>query len=241
MRWRALGGPMVLAVWQFAPVTTAQDSLGRVRIGFGYGGGRFEQTSVDCSGDVIGSARAKYATGGVNADVWLANRFRISGFATRQTVDDEIDVSGSGASVFAGTTNYYGIQFAHEGQRFGLGLGSVRGGGATFRPLQLSTYMRIGDIDGVHFRSDFNDPSALFGTLGTLRVGLERNAGHLRGPSWFAGLAACHFCGDTVDPSVFGVLRIPVKGPFEATAQGLFGAGDQGSVASWGVGFRASF
>jgi hypothetical protein len=99
----------------------------------------------------------------------------------------------------------------------------------------------MGNIDRLHFRSDYNNPSAMFGTLGAVRLGLERNTGHLRGPSWFFGLAACHFCGESADLPVFGELRVPVAGPFEVTGQGLFGRTSRASVWSWGVGFRASF
>jgi hypothetical protein len=232
---------MVLAAWQFAPVTTTQDSIGNVRIDFGYGGGRFEQTAVDCSGEVIGATRARYSSGGVSAEVWPSDRLRISGFGSRQTIDDEFEVSGTGAAVYPETIDYHGVQFAWEGQRFGLGFGTMRGEGESIRPAHFNSYLRIGDIDRAHFRTDYNNPSALFGTLGTIRLGIERNTGHLRGPAWFAGVASCQFCGETSDFSAFGALRLPVAGPFEATMQGLIGSAKEGSVASWGVGLRASF
>lgn len=241
MRWRAMGGPMVLAIWQFAPVTTAQDSLGNVRIAFGYGGGRFEQTVVSCEGDVAGAGRASYSTGGLAVDAWPSDRFRLTGFGTRLTIDDDIDQSGSGGFLYPETIDFYGFQMAYEGPRFGLGLGTMRSKGVSIQPPRINTYMRIGDIDGVHYRADYNNPSPLFGTLGTLRAGVERNTGHLRGTSWFAGLATCHFCGETTDFSAFGELRLPFAGPFHVTAQGLVGSGHDGAVASWGIGLRASF
>src|SRR5687767_4480167 len=85
MSARLLHAPLLLLLWQIAPIQLPSDRPGRVRIGFGLGGGTLtrsviQQQGVDCNGrptvyDTV--TDDAFSTAGASAEVRLSPRLRL--------------------------------------------------------------------------------------------------------------------------------------------------------------------
>jgi len=247
LRLRSFSGPLVVLMWQAVPVGPAPDSVGRTRIWFGYARGQFEDVSTSCDGDVIGVDGIDYGSGGARIDLWPLTNLRVTGFGGRRSYGEPRRLFG--ASDGAGwpgapDVTYGGGEIAWESQKFGFGLGLARSpdhedfGESYTLP---TGYLRIGDIDQAHFRTDLFAPGETHRSTGEWRIGAESNTGHLRGPGWFAGLALCHFCNDKGNTGIFGELYWPVQSHFDIVLRGFAHSGEERMGWSFGAGGRASF
>jgi hypothetical protein len=179
---RYLNAPLLLLLWQVAPVDP-------VRISFGAGGGNFIfrdnlgiPAGVDCAGDYYPESPpstdvTNYESGGLSAEVWARNTLRI-----RAAIGGITDPSGERQGTFGAA------QAVLEQKHFGIGLGLASLGGFE-RVLQPSGSIRVGQLDGFSLRADYRLPEAGMGMIGGPRIGVGLNQGMNRKVRFFAGLA----------------------------------------------------
>ena len=232
-----LRGPLLLLLYQTAPVGVQQDSLGRYRLTFGAAGGQWENAEFSCDGSLLSSTPVGYRSAGIQLDQWAAPHVRLTAFggATGQTVGvtDANDPNSSAPYIESFEGAFGGVQVAYEGQRFGAGLGVTRVPGANGF-VAPATYLRIGNMDRAHFRMEGLGPNPAFPTSGWGRVGVGFNKGHLRGTSGFVGLATGPV--DYESKLAFAAeLGVPLNGRLSGQLQGLLGPGQR--VMQWNAGF----
>lgn len=227
MRPQILSGPLILLLWQAAPVSVEPDSTGRYRLSLGYGAGQYEYRTLNCAGEVVSAKPVEYHTAGAQVDVWPGDRWRLTGFGGY--------LSGS---------PYGGFLLAAEGQNFGVGAGMVRiptgfeDWGSGDLP---SLYLRLGSIDKVHFRTDVFSPSPVFGTTGWVRLGLGFNQGHLRGVGGLFGWGVGPYSDQSHMGGPFGELRIPAGNRFDLMLRGAWRPSYEYADWSLGIGGRYNF
>jgi len=185
---RYLNAPLLLLLWQVGPVQTHRDETGRVRLSLGFGRGNFSfrdapgyPAGVDCAGEGYPgrapyTSHDQYSSTGVAAEIWAARKIRIQ--AAAGNVRD-----GSGER----HGGFFAVQPVWEQQHFGLGIGLARLGSAN--PLQPSASARVGSLERISLRADYNNPGSAMALVGGPRVGLGWNQGGSRKPRILAGLA----------------------------------------------------
>lgn len=186
---RYLNAPLLLLLWQVAPLDLKHDEGGRVRISFGAGRGRYifqdapgYAPGVDCAGDAYpGRApyteAATYTSYGVAADGWATKTLRIRAAFGH--------ISASSRERHG---EYGAAQAVYERKDFGIGLGFASLGG-TKGGLQPSGSARFGPLDGLSLRADYYSPEVGMGLVGGPRLGVALNQGASRKARLFAGLA----------------------------------------------------
>ena len=188
MRYRGL---MVLVLWQAVPIGT--DQYGRTRFGIGAGAGQLEYTTISCEGDVLEAETVGFQNIAGEVEHWLVpGRLRIHASAGHQWSD-----SMTANGVF-GTT-----LLAYERQRFGIGAGVTlvpgskwfhvedysSGGYHPDNQVLPSGYVRIGNRDRIHFRTELF-PAGVVSPAEAWRAVLGVNQFDSRKPSGFIGMGA---------------------------------------------------
>ena len=175
MSARLLTAPMLLLLWQVAPMNLHRDGPGRIRIGVGGGGGDLVfRDAMTCAGESVYEP-VHYTSWGGTAEVWASDRLRIH--AAAGDVDDgTVERSG----VFGAA------QAVLEEKRFGVGIGVTSFGGID-RSWSPSASLRLGPLDRVHLRADYGFPEPTMGLTGLPRVGVGLNQGRDRSIRVFAG------------------------------------------------------
>lgn len=214
MRASLLRGPLLLLLWQTAPVSIQRDSAGRVQIALGYGGGQFEQRLLGCEGEVLNADPVPVSVGGVQVDAWPAEDFRISAFGGALTSQGQ-------------TAGFGGLQLALEGRGAGIGAGLALVPWSAIDPdysdLLPSGYLRLGSRDRGHFRLDLFHPTPTPGATGdVLRMGVGINQGLLHTGRGFFGVSAGPFSDVSHVGGFFGEAEFPVSRQL-----------DLGLAASW--------
>lgn len=186
---RYLNAPLLLLLWQVAPVDLRRDEGGRVRVSFGGGSGKFTfrdapgyAPGVDCAGDSYPgrepySEADTYSSVGVSAEGWATKTLRIRAAFGRIT-----DYSGERHGQFGAA------QAVLERKNFGIGLGLASFGGPE-RTVHPSASARFGSLDGISLRADYRNPEAAMGLIGGPRIGVALNQGGSRVPRLFVGMA----------------------------------------------------
>ncbi|HEX7024637.1 MAG TPA: hypothetical protein VF187_07450 [Gemmatimonadales bacterium] len=208
---RYLNAPLLLLLWQVAPVDLHRDEGGRIRIALGAGSGRYSfrdypgyPAGVDCNGDSY-SGRSDYTeaddyrTVGISGEGWASKTLRIRGAVGRIT-----DGSGERHGEFGAA------QAVYEQKNFGLGLGVAAFGGIEGK-VEPSGSARYGRLDGVSVRADYRAPEALMGLIGAPRIGVAVNRGGSRKPSLFAGLATTPVPDSARRVGGFVQVEIPLR------------------------------
>ena len=218
---RLMGGPLLLLLWQVAPVGVKPDSAGRYRITVGFGTGQWEEQSCDRP-----PVPHEYRFAGGQIDAWPSTGIRVSGIGGA--------LSYSGGRTFA----VVGGVAAVEGQYFGIGGGVMTSGwadpnGDTRVP---SIYLRAGNRDRLHFRFDMLAPSTTMPTTGVMRAGLGFNQGLLRGAAGFVGLGFTSF-----QPGLgpFAEISLPFGSALDLNASGSWRPSAQ--YADWGLSLGARY
>ena len=207
---RYLEAPLLLLLWQVAPVDLRPDEGGRVRLSFGAGGGAFSfqdypgsAGGVDCFGDRYGPQApsthgSSYSSAGASAEVWARNNIRI-----RAALGNVNDPTGERHGA------YGAVQAVLERPRFGVGLGLASLGGLT-RSLQPSASARFGSLDGVSLRADYRGPDSWMGLIGGPRIGLGVRQGRTRKTRFFFGLATTPVPDSARRVGGFAELALPI-------------------------------
>lgn len=235
-KWgRMARGPLLVLLYQVAPISAQRDSLGRTRLTVGFGSGRWENEKFDCNGQLIGAARVPYSTGGAQLDVWASPHFRITGFGGgfHPTPDS---VATYPARDYDGW--FGGAQVAYEAQRFGIGMGwgGAVGTDALSGP---AFYMRLGNMDGVFVRADAVPPSPTFSSAGWVRAGVGFHEGHLRRPGGFIGVALPP--PYNTKAQVTGYVRLPIARHLSLHLDGIVGPGAKYGQGGAAVGLRFDY
>jgi len=184
---RYLNAPLLLLVWQVAPVELRRDEGGRARFGVTLGGGAFTfrdhaAGGLNCNGQEDPGAPAstdtdRYETVGFTAEVRASERVRVH--AAYGWIEDQ---SGQRDGQF------FGGQAVYEKSAFGFGLGLASFGGAerTVRPSALARFTPVG---GVSLQADYHHPNGSMGLIGGPRLGLAINQTDNREIRAFLGMA----------------------------------------------------
>lgn len=236
-------GPLLLLLYQTAPVGVQQDSLGRYRVSVGYATGQWEQEAFGCDGQLISATPIRQRSGGIQMDAWPDDHFRVSGFAGRTSqsvgVTEIVDSSYGGDLIEAIVGTFGGVQLAYEGDHLGVGIG------VTHMPSYEegdwpSLYIRHGVLDGLHVRMDLFTPHPALPSVGVASFGIGNNNGHLRRVGWFVGVA--------VGPPQYnskaaytGELHFPVGRQLTARLHALAGPGERNSQWSFGGALQYDF
>ncbi len=185
---RYLNAPLLLLLWQVAPVDIKRDEGGRVRLSLGVGGGQFAFNDypgypggVDCAGNPYpasspGTEGYSYSSRGASAEVWAKNNVRI--LAALGSVDDQ---SGERQGTFGAA------QAVFEQKRFGIGLGFASLGGMV-GGLEPSGSVRLGSLDRISLRADYRYPEPWMGLSGGPRIGIGFNQGRSGKARLFVGM-----------------------------------------------------
>ena len=174
---RYLNAPLLLLLWQIAPVESRRDEAGRVRLSFGAGNGNFAfhdfpgyPAGVGCNG---GSYAARddytedmgYSSRGASAEIWARSNIRVWA-AIGGVTDNSLERSGT----------FGAAQVVLEQEKFGIGLGLASLGGIE-RSFQPSASLRYGSLDRFSIRADYRHPGAGMGLAGGPRIGVGLNQG----------------------------------------------------------------
>ncbi len=233
MRARLLHAPLLLLLYQTVPARVEPDSLGRYRLTLGYGGGQWEHEAFDCEGSLVEAAPVAYRSGGAQFDAWPTPHLRVTAFGGTYRPRPP---SGFYVNDYHGT--FAGGQIAYEGRHFGIGVGPahVSGYDGFTGP---SSYLRIGNLDGVYFLSEALHPTPVFSSTGLGRTGVGFHQGQLRRVGGFFGIAfPPPYNGKAM---LTGSLRYPVAGRLTLLLDGVVGPGEQYGQQGGAVGLRYDF
>jgi hypothetical protein len=208
---------MSLFALQVAPLGVKVDSAGRFSISIGGGGGRYEETSTDCAGNVLERQKLKYGVVGAEAEAWVAPNIRIVGHAGKMSSD-----SLEGPRVAADFEGFFGgIMGAYEGETKGVGVGlsvqptgdagTIIGGSRNIVPM---FYARIGRSEKVHIRIESGSPAAPGAPPAIVRFAIARGMGPPRQVAFSVGLGLAAFPDDASLP-LDAMVRVPVGKSFD--------------------------
>jgi hypothetical protein len=174
-----------------------------LQVTFGYGAGQFENALYGCEGDFISSEAIPFQSAGMLAEYWSSSALRLS-------------LSGGGAWLDGTSYGMVGGQAAYEGAGFGFGIGAVRTPFPDSPPFSPSIYLRIGNVENIHFRMDSYYPSYGLGMTGdAFRIGMGANRRSQRGVSSFFGLSGTPYSIAEMGGMVFGPFgefTVPLSG-----------------------------
>jgi hypothetical protein len=211
MSARLLNAPLLLLLWQVAPLEVQRTPLGRFRLGLGAGAGMFAFVSrMSCDGRPYTEVRDYHTLGGA-AEVWASDRVRMSGAAGMVT-DETHERDGAFGAVHG----------AVEGRHVGAGLGVGSAGGRS-RSWHPSASFRLGPLDRLHFRAEYGTPGLAMPVTGLPRVGLGYNQGRQGGKQLFAGLATTPIPEHKQRVGPFLEMSIPLGHSRSNTYLSLFG------------------
>ena len=235
-------GPLLLLLYQAAPVNVRQDSLGRYRISVGYGTGQWQNERFSCDGQLLSATPVRHHSAGIQVEAWPDNHVRITGFAgvTRSTVGATVatdpEYSSPYIEQYDGT--FGGALLAYEGEKFGIGIGKTRIPGAS--SLGTAHYLRVGRLDAAHFRLDVTAPDPALPSVGWGRVGVASYEGHLRHAGGFLGIGLGPFEYSSKAAFV-GELHFPIASHFTARLHGLVGPAENSMQWNLGTGLQYDF
>lgn len=235
-------GPLLLLLYQAAPVNVQTDSLGRYRIGVGYAAGQWENEEFSCDGQLISATPVKHHSVGVQVDAWPDKQIRITGFGgvTRSTAGTTVATDPGYSSPFIDLYDgtFGGGLIAYEGRKAGIGIGPTRLPGAG--GLRTAFYLRVGNLDAAHLRMDVMTPSPALPSVGWGRIGIGFNEGHLRRVGGFMGVGFGP--PDYSSKAAFiGELNVPVVRHLTAQLHALGGPGENATQWNLGAALRFDF
>jgi hypothetical protein len=236
-------GPLLLLLYQAAPLSMQQDSLGRYRVSVGFASGQWENEEFSCDGQLLSATPVRHRSAGVQFDVWPNDRVRLTAFGgtASQSVGETLSADSQYISPyvepFAGP--FGGAQLAYEGQKLGLGVGVTQLSG-TQQQMLPALYLRLGDMDKAHLRMDALTPNPALPSVAWGRIGIGVNTGHLRKAGGFFGLGLGP--PDYSSKAAFlGELRFPIARRVMAQLHGLAGPGEKNTQWSLGAGLQFDF
>jgi hypothetical protein len=214
----------LLGIWALLPPVAIQSNEdGKWSIEVGAGAGQYEVVTRSCSGEVTSTRPVEFVTGGAVVEYEVSNvRFDLFGGGTSTTGDLERDGLFLGGLVAA------------EGTVVGLGGGFVRlpSGAAP------SIYLRLGNRDRVHFRTDFLAPDPTPGVTGLFRAGFGFPIGSTRALAGFSAFRGLDLDETSNWGGLFADLRVPLGGVLEARLAGSVHFPEEHADWAAGIGLR---
>lgn len=212
----------LLGLWLFAPSVSVQsnDETGKWSIQVGAATGQYEVVTRNCAGDVVTTRPVEFSTGGAVLE-YDASDLRIDLFGGVTSVGGERDRDGP----------FLGGFMAYEGGAAGVGGGFVSlPSGAS-----PSLYLRFGNRNAVHFRTDFLSPDPTPGVTGLFRVGLGFPVGRARALSGFSALRGLDLEEASDWGGLFADVNVPLGGIVEGRMAGSVHFSEE--HADWATGF----
>jgi hypothetical protein len=214
----------LLGIWALLPPVAIQSNEdGKWSIEVGAGAGQYEVVTRSCSGDVLSTRPVEFVTGGAVVEYEVSNvRFDLFGGGTSTTGEWERDGLFLGGLV------------AYEGTGVGLGGGVVRlpSGPAP------SIYLRLGNRDRVHFRTDFLAPDPTPGVTGLFRAGFGFPIGSTRALAGFSAFRGLDLDEASDWGGLFAELGVPLGGVLEARLAGSVHFPEEHADWAAGIGLR---
>lgn len=187
---RLLAAPMLLLLWQVAPLHLKTDDIGRVRISLGTGGGSFSFRDYDASPGGM-SCLGPYAgtPAGTVSDSWSSSALSVEAWPRRDVRIQAVFGKATGLDPSEGYVDdhFGGAQVILEKKAFGIGLGAENSGFGS--RLQPSASVRVGSLTGISLRADYGYPDVTLGLRGGPRVGIGLNQGQTRKPRVLMGIS----------------------------------------------------
>lgn len=214
----------LLGIWALLPPVVIQSNEdGKWSIEVGAGAGQYEVVTRSCSGDVLSTRPVEFVTGGAVVEYEVSNvRFDLFGGST--SVQGELERDGL----------FLGGLVAYEGTGFGLG-GGVVGLPSGTMP---SIYLRMGNRDRVHFRTDFLAPDPTPGVTGLFRAGLGFPIGSTRALAGFSAFRGLDLDEASDWGGLFAELGVPLGGVVEARLAGSVHFPEEHADWAVGIGLR---
>jgi len=241
-KFRLAHGPLLLLLYQAAPLGVQQDSLGRYRVSVGYGTGQWEHEQFSCDGELLSSTPVRHHSAGAQIDAWPNRQLRLTAFAgtTRSTVGATIatDPDYSSPYIERYDGRFGGALMAYEGQKVGVGIGPTRlpGPGGT----RTAYYIRLGKLDAGHLRIDVMSPNPALPSMSWGRIGIGVNNGHLRRVGGFMGVGFGP-PGYNDKVGLVAEMHFPIVRHFTGQLHALTGSGENATQWNLGVGLRYDF
>jgi hypothetical protein len=217
---------------QASPVSFSTDSAGRIRLTFGGGLGSYEERITSCSGEVLDSRDVPFQQVGGQADVWASRVVRITGYGGAMFAGSDSDVYSSFDPPYEG--GYGGALVAGEWRGVGVGAGvgvlpATDGYDDSPRVLP-AFYLRLGNMEEVHFRFDFAGPPGAGAPPHLGRIGVGFGQGHERKTGGFLGMGFSPFPTDESSVGLAGDLLLPVSGSLDLGGTGALRTGLEGGM-----------
>ena len=210
----------LLGIWALLPPVAIQSNEdGKWSIEVGAGAGQYEVVTRSCSGEVLSSRPVEFVTGGTVVEYEVSNvRFDLFGGGT--SVPGELERDGL----------FLGGLVAYEWTGVGLGGGVVRlpSGSAP------SIYLRLGNRDRVHFRTDFLAPNPTPGITGLFRAGVGFPIGSTRALAGFSAFRGLDLDRVSDWGGLFAEFGVPLGRVWEARLAGS--VHNREEYADWAVG-----
>ena len=214
----------LLGIWALLPPVVIQSNEdGKWSIEVGAGAGQYEVVTRSCSGDVLSTRPVEFVTEGAVVEYEVSNvRFDLFGGGTSTTGEYERDGLFLGGLV------------AYEWTGVGLGGGVVRlpSGPAP------SFYLRLGNRDRVHFRTDFLAPDPTPGVTGLFRAGLGFPIGSTRALAGFSAFRGLDLDEASDWGGLFAEIGVPLGGLLEARLAGSVHFPEEHADWAVGIGLR---
>jgi hypothetical protein len=214
----------LLGAWAFAPPLAIQSNEdGKWSIEVGGSAGQYEVVTRSCSGAVLSTRPVEFVTGGAVVE-YEASNVRLDLFGGSTSVSSEFDLDGL----------FLGGLAAYEGTGFGLGGGrvSLPSGSAP------SIYLRLGNRDGVHFRTDYLAPSPTPGVTGLARAGIGFPIGSTQALVGFSAGRGLDLDDASDWGGLFGEFGVPLGGTVEARLAGSVFFPEEHADWAAGIGLR---
>jgi hypothetical protein len=224
--------PVALFCLQSTPVSFSTDSAGKIRLSFGGGIGSYEERITSCSGEVLDSRDVPFQQVGGQADVWASPKVRFTGYGGAMFSGSDSDALSDFSAPYEG--GYGGFLLAGEWRVVGVGAGmgvlpALEAYGDS--PFVLPTaYLRLGNLEEVHFRLDLGGPPGAGAPPQLSRIGVGFGQGHERKVGGFLGMGFSPFPRDDYSLGLVGDLLVPVSASLDLGGTGAIRSGTEGGL-----------
>lgn len=212
MHLRMWVAPMGLFLLQTAPVGVEVDSVGRLRLSFGFSGGGYEAQRLSCDGGILDREDVGVSEATAEVEYWAAPSVRTVVYGAVLNTTSERPPEERINRLVAGV--HGGILVAWEGRSIGVGGGVAtvpRGSADGGDSLSPAFYFRAGKLDGAHFRVETGGAGLPGLTAKVARVGVGFGQGQRRGPSGQFGVGFTPYPSPDGTPIYYGSLLFPLS------------------------------
>jgi len=214
----------LLGIWVLAPAVAIQSNEdGKWSIQVGAAAGQYEVVTRSCAGDILTTRPVEFLSGGAVVEYDASNvRFDLFGGVT--SVEGQLDRDGP----------FLGGFVAYEGGPAGFGGGVVSLPSGTLP----SIYLRLGNRDAFHFRTDFVSPDPAPGVTGVFRAGFGFPVGRARALTGFSAYRGLDVEEASDWGGLFAEVNVPLGGIVEGRLAGSVHFPEEHADWATGIGLR---